>query len=169
MGKKHSNKSKWHGGSFKTLKPGEVPSSMKAKMEEMKIIDEQEGGSNEKTVDARVKEFVNMQKEYHNTIFNVAVLGAELEVFIKQLKAGDDRAIKWNGMIMPDEVLKPRIGLKNIAYKEGISHLKYLEKALKNKGLSDEEVKKIGMEGRYIKELPGRLNSGREAPKLNQG
>ena len=140
MGKKHS-KSK--GGSFRTLKPGEAPAAVQKKMEELKILEEQKKENTEEAISARLKEFVNVQKEYHNSVYAVAVIGAELAEFIKQLKKSSHpekttnkivspREIKWNGMIMPDDVLKPRIGLQNIKYKEGISTLKYTEKALKN-------------------------------------
>ncbi len=164
MGKRHNK-----GGSFRTLKPGEVPDSVKAKMEELKILKEQKQGGPEDSISGRMKEFINIQKEYHNTIYNTAVIGAELEEFMVQLKMGlEKRMVKWNGMVMTDAILKPRIGLKNIAYKEAVSHLKYLEKALTNKGLSKEEIQGVGQEGKYIKELPG-FNTGVEAPKVKKG
>ena len=80
---------------------------------------------------------------------DVCEKGKEMEVPYIDL-----REMKWNGMIIPTEILGFRIASKNIVYKEGLGSLEYLKKALLSKGLTEAQIKEIGEDGKYIKEIP---------------
>jgi hypothetical protein len=142
MGKKHGKNKE---GYFKTLKDEEVPDNIK------KIV----GTEKDKAIAGRQRDFVHLQKEYHEITYSVAVIQAELECMMDQIRTKpEDRTMKWNGMIIPDNVLKTRTGLKNIKYKEGIHSLQMLKKSLLNQGMTEEQIVIAAEDGHYIKEIP---------------
>ena len=97
MGKKHNKQQ----SNIKTLKAGEIPDHIK------KLLGDKP--SEETTaIEGRLRDFVQMQKEFHETVYHVAVLGAELQAMIGEIgNKPEERTMKWNGMIIPDGVLKP--------------------------------------------------------------
>lgn len=121
-------------------------------------------------ISGRLKEFINMQKEYHATYYQVGYLSAEFTEYLNQVKAYDKNAdeptIKWNGIPIPINILKAKTGTHNIKYVEAIGNLEYLNKALLAQGLNEKQVKEIGIHGTYIKE---QINTGEETPKINKG
>ena len=160
MGSKHSKNKE----QFKEIDPNDkrVPQSVRDKLAE---IGKQDEGT-EAHIKGADKEFVNIQKDYHHNTYNVPIQGAELAVMLEQYKLPIrdttiptdacmvTREMKWNGMIIPTEILGFRIASKNIVYKEGLGSLEYLKKALLSKGLTEQQIKEIGEDGKYIKEIP---------------
>ena len=148
MGKKHSNKK----GEFVELKDDQVPEHIKEAI----------GDKDVKAISGRERDFVNLQKDLHENFYNMKLVESELQVFMDQLKLPiSEREMKWNGMIIPDQVLKARTGKKNIDY---ISLIHYVEGAKKNllsQGLTQDQMDIVMLQGKYVKELPKlKINTG---------
>jgi len=136
-------------GSFKEVKLEDAPQNIKD------LLGKQDEGTAEKNISGRERDFVQLQKEYHVTNIGLAILSSELETFMEQVRLSpDQRTIKWNGMVMPDKVLKAHTLLKNQKYIEGIHEKHSIKKSLLNFGLTEEQLTVIGEDGKYVKELP---------------
>jgi hypothetical protein len=145
-------------GSFRTLKPEEVPDNIKNLVggEEKKGV---------KAISGAQRDFVKLQEDYHETSWQVAVTNAELDNMMKQIKMPEEeRSMKWQGMKIPDNVLKAMTGRKNVMYKQLLHHQLSVKKALLNYGLTEEQISVAGEDGHYVTEIPKK-----EVRKINTG
>lgn len=152
MGKKHSKMKE----NFRELKDDEVPEHIKKALGKVEKSDVQ-------AISGRQRDFVNLQKDYHENYYNMAVIRAELEVMMDQVRLSktNEQTMKWNGMQIPDTILKARTGKKNITYIGLIHYLEGVKKTLMNDGLTEEQIEIIGLEGKYIKDFPKlEINTG---------
>jgi len=157
MGKKHSK--------IKTreVKVKDAPQHIKD------MLGEQDSATT-KDISGKTRDFVQMQKDYNSVSWGVVVLRAELEAMMTQLQLSfEKRSIKWNGMVMPDQVLRAHTGLKNLKYIEGIQQKESIKKNLIAQGLTVEQVRIAGEDGKYVTELPVMINLGKAAPGVNKG
>jgi hypothetical protein len=153
MGKKHSGiKTK---GGFKEINKVDAPQHVQDMLNGGKEVTDQ------KAISGRRRDFVKRQKEYHLSCIGVHILGAELEVFMEQMKMKpEERTIKWNGMVMPQKVLAAHTILKNAKYVDGIHEKHSIKKSLLNDGLTEEEIEVVGSDAKYVLDLPVKINLG---------
>ena len=150
-------------GEFKEIKTEDAPEHIQ------EMLGDTEKPSAE-AISGKKRDFVQKQKSYYTSCIGVAILGAELEAFMEQARMKpEERSIKWNGMIMPDKVLKSHTLLKNAKYIEGIHDKHSLKKSLLHDGLTEEQINIIGDEGKYVTELPTKINIGEAGNEINQG
>lgn len=107
-----------------------------------------------KEISGKLREQLYRQKKYASINLALGSKAAQLKEFNKQIedkqKYGLPIKIKWHGMEYPLDVLIADFNISLFQYKELLSELKYLEQALKNDGLTDEQISEAG-KGIYTK------------------
>jgi len=152
MVKKNSKITKKQNKMFKELRNNEIPDNIKDILE----------NNNAKAISGRERDFVNLQKDLHENFYNLKIIESELQIMIEQIKLPlSERTMKWNGMIIPDIVLKARTGKKNVDYIAMIHFIEGMKKNLILQGLTEKQLEIIMLEGKYVKELPNKsINTG---------
>ena len=106
-------------------------------------------GEVEQIIRGKLVERLKRQKDYRTTFFNRLYKQAEIEEMRNQLMSGKIE-VEWSGMKCPENILKASFNLALDDYRNLISSEQYLLKALKNDGLSDEDIKGV-INGKFDK------------------
>lgn len=99
-------------------------------------------------VDNKKQEGINRQKEYREIFLIRRLKEEELKEIQGQLEG--EILLQWSGMKCPKNILEAQFNLNINAYKNIVSKEKYLEQALKNDGLTKDELLSV-LNGKYIK------------------
>jgi len=113
-------------------------------------------------VKGRTLEFLQLQRDFRYQFFKKLTFEAELDVMIDQLqkiKKGDKPDMLWQGMPIPESVLKSHIMLHQNNLHILLTELNNSRDKLKKFGLTDADLQEIIQKGKYFKELKDEKNS----------
>lgn len=98
-------------------------------------------------ISGKVRDRLNRQKDYLKVFLAANYKRAQLEVIKKQLEDNEKYqlpiTLKWQGVPYPYSVLSAEFNIHIFEYKELLSKHEYLKQALKNDGLSDDDIVKV--------------------------
>lgn len=126
--------------------------------ENKKIIEEMEGlqkqidpkKSVQQIISGQLAERIKRQQEYRKVWLTRLYVQTEIEEMTRQLSGSAQITMQWYGQPFPKKLLGIEHDLKFTQYMEIVSQENYMKQALKNDGLTDEELQQV-LKGEFRK------------------